>query len=645
VSYTKAGQYGPVEILKAGGTLHTSAPVRIQTTSGALATLYTDDTKSTTAANPLNTDSLGNLTFYADPGAYDLIAVVGGVDQTALRIEVVPDGADMVHTAGDQTISGTKRFSVVYVKSDPWVDARHPEYAGGIDLNVSDNSGPILSALNAAAGRGVILGSGTINVAADLTPLANTRIRGDGVDLTTIRLTGTNRGFYVVNKPNVEISDMTIDCNKASTTDALATGGQSAIRFEATDGTGCPNSAVRRVKAKNGHYQGIRFNATTTATNPLTAEVEDVYCSGMGTNGVQITNASSSRVTRYEATTCGSPGLHIQGGTHAQLAHIKSHDHTGDGSKRPHGVVVNGGATDFTLDDIKVWNCTGPSGGDVCGIVIGDLAKRWTLTNAIARACDSGIAIDVSDGSAAFIDTRGVVVGAVCIDNVRGHGFRTNQVDGLTLSGVLCSYNDRDGFFLYGRNITVGSDCHANHNGQNGFAFYEGANGDGPHYFKRATTYSNNQDAGAYRDYTSDALTNGPVYLDLQGTGSPETVHRAGVGSRYTRTDGGAGTTTYLKESGTGNTGWVATFQGTADVTLTDGVDFALGSTAGTKIGTATTQKVGFFNATPVVQPSAYTPTNVTTDRAYDANATTTDELADVLGTLIADLKALGLIG
>ena len=41
---------------------------------------------------------------------------------------------------------------------------------------------------------------------------------------------------------------------------------------------------------------------------------------------------------------------------------------------------------------------------------------------------------------------------------------------------------------------------------------------------------------------------------------------------------------------------------------------------------------------------SAYTITNVSADRAYDANATTTDELADVLGTLIADLKLRGIL-
>lgn len=42
---------------------------------------------------------------------------------------------------------------------------------------------------------------------------------------------------------------------------------------------------------------------------------------------------------------------------------------------------------------------------------------------------------------------------------------------------------------------------------------------------------------------------------------------------------------------------------------------------------------------------SAYTPTNVTTDRSYDANATTLDELADVVGTIIADLQTKGVLG
>jgi len=44
----------------------------------------------------------------------------------------------------------------------------------------------------------------------------------------------------------------------------------------------------------------------------------------------------------------------------------------------------------------------------------------------------------------------------------------------------------------------------------------------------------------------------------LTGTSSPEGAVTAPVGTIYIRTDGGAGTSVYFKESGTGNTGWVA---------------------------------------------------------------------------------------
>lgn len=46
--------------------------------------------------------------------------------------------------------------------------------------------------------------------------------------------------------------------------------------------------------------------------------------------------------------------------------------------------------------------------------------------------------------------------------------------------------------------------------------------------------------------------------IDRTGTGSPEGVLTAGIGSTWHRTDGGAGTCLYVKESGAGNVGWVA---------------------------------------------------------------------------------------
>lgn len=81
------------------------------------------------------------------------------------------------------------------------------------------------------------------------------------------------------------------------------------------------------------------------------------------------------------------------------------------------------------------------------------------------------------------------------------------------------------------------------------------------------------------------------------------------------------------------------------NTTFKDGYTIKSGTSTGLKILDSTSQKLGFWNATPVVRPSAYTKTNVTTDRSYDANSTTLDEIADVLGTLIGDLQSVGLLG
>jgi len=49
-----------------------------------------------------------------------------------------------------------------------------------------------------------------------------------------------------------------------------------------------------------------------------------------------------------------------------------------------------------------------------------------------------------------------------------------------------------------------------------------------------------------------------PDVIVSGGPGSPEGAVSANVGSLWLRTDGGTGTTLYVKQSGTGPTGWVA---------------------------------------------------------------------------------------
>jgi hypothetical protein len=65
---------------------------------------------------------------------------------------------------------------------------------------------------------------------------------------------------------------------------------------------------------------------------------------------------------------------------------------------------------------------------------------------------------------------------------------------------------------------------------------------------------------------------------------------------------------------------------------IPDAVDIATGTTTGTKIGTATTQKIGFYDTTPVVQPAAV------------ADATDAASVIARLNDLLARLRSLGLI-
>lgn len=81
------------------------------------------------------------------------------------------------------------------------------------------------------------------------------------------------------------------------------------------------------------------------------------------------------------------------------------------------------------------------------------------------------------------------------------------------------------------------------------------------------------------------------------------------------------------------------TFSG--DVTIADGKNIVLNTTTGTKIGTSASQKLGFFNVTPVVQPSAFTQTYSTSSASVPnpTAATLTDNSG---GTANTTLESIG---
>ena len=73
-----------------------------------------------------------------------------------------------------------------------------------------------------------------------------------------------------------------------------------------------------------------------------------------------------------------------------------------------------------------------------------------------------------------------------------------------------------------------------------------------------ATTSATNLGLGTGDSPQFTAVNVGGTAIWTSGTGTPEAAVTAPIGSLFTRTDGGTSTTLYIKESGAGNTGWVA---------------------------------------------------------------------------------------
>ena len=83
MAFAYAGLFGPDTILGSNSIEAANLAVTVYESNGStVATLYTDQTMATTAANPVNTDNLGNLEFYAVPGLYVLSFSLSGVATT-----------------------------------------------------------------------------------------------------------------------------------------------------------------------------------------------------------------------------------------------------------------------------------------------------------------------------------------------------------------------------------------------------------------------------------------------------------------------------------------------------------------------------------------------------------------------------------
>jgi hypothetical protein len=72
---------------------------------------------------------------------------------------------------------------------------------------------------------------------------------------------------------------------------------------------------------------------------------------------------------------------------------------------------------------------------------------------------------------------------------------------------------------------------------------------------------------------------------------------------------------------------------------IVDGVNWTFGTTTGTKIGTATSQKIGFYNATPIVQPSGAAQGAITDSTGSSATTTLVTVRSDTAAHTASDAQ------
>jgi hypothetical protein len=194
--------------------------------------------------------------------------------------------------------------------------------------------------------------------------------------------------------------------------------------------------------------------------------------------------------------------------------------------------------------------------------------------------------IQMRDNGIFLEDSTAGLVTLKSLYNIAPRGGDDGLGSGDGAMGFIALHGGMPGFDLAGGNggyiSAVGGNAYAGTGGGIGgyFSANAGYVGNGG-YFSANAGYQNGANGGFFAadgwadEYAScnvagsvnvSATENGPGgVIDLSGSGisitagngSPEGVVTAKVGSLYLRLNGGAGTTLYVKQSGTGNTGWV----------------------------------------------------------------------------------------
>ena len=494
------------------------------------------------------------------------------------------------------------------------------------DASGNFTAGTITAALTGAASSNVLKAGDTMTGAL-VVPLAsaatpsltftsdlNTGIYSPGADQVAISTNGSQR--LLINSGGITSANGGVFQGDASSyaTDGLA------LTFNSN------NSEIRACRS-GGNYTNMLFY--TQGANSSGAQQERMRLTSEGllglgtsspgalldlaggairldsTNGIYKANADGFNYLSG-GTSIADGGVLIPFGqshvTNANEIHFRNASNTtrmvidasgrvGIGTTSPQNqlVVSNGGAAGLELS---------PTGFIGAPVIVSYNRSGAAYSQLALDGATNVFAI--SGTERARIDSSGRLLVGTSTARTLGSVTAALEIEGTSFSGSSISLvnneNTANGAFLnFGksRGASVGSNTIVNSGDNIAHILFYGANGSG---------------------------ANVAAAIDVQVDGTPGANDMPGRLVFSVTADGAASPTEALRISND------------RSITVSDGGNVVLGTTTGTKIGTATTQKLGFYNATPVVQPAAV------------ADATTAVDVITQLNDLLAKLRTLGII-
>lgn len=388
---------------------------------------------------------------------------------------------------------------------------------GADPTGVSDSATAIQNAINSIPSGGVIyLPAGTYSIATGLTVSNNyVKIIGDGWFATKIIATADVVPFNVTGS-YCELTKFSLSKTGTHTKSGIIVGasGDFAERFRA----------------------------------------REVFIDGMGNHGFEVIASALLYVEDITTINCGADGFHVNN-TYEVNVNMNSGGVIDTRGNTRHGFYIQGEVPNESASHMFGTIVSQSNGGD--GIKLDCRSSNFA---AIYTEGNTGAGLNLTsyaNGNKCHIINGGIT------DNGQGNvifhedveaeraGFQFLEMSGTSTGG----WKVNTGAGTYTGSTTF------RHTANSEFTL--NAEGSGTDFTLKlrndaAGKVYNMDVEGNVRAQDGFKLTASSDVKIIHGTGSPESVYAAAVGSLFLRTDGGASTTLYVKESGTGNTGWVA---------------------------------------------------------------------------------------